>query len=245
MITLYQMPISHYCEKVRWVLDYKRLPHKKKNLLPGLHVKPMLKLTEQSSLPVLVDDKKTVFNSADIISYLDSEYPRFPLNSGGPDIAESDLEKINDWEKLADNVIGVNVRKICYSVLLDHPEIVIPFFTQDGPWYGRFLMKRIFPKLRSRMKKFMKINPEELSLSLNELELVKEKVLDRIKDHEYLVGKRFSRADLSVAALFAPFFGPEKYGLEWPESYPEPLQGVIHEYVEIGSWVKAIYKKHR
>ena len=35
--TLYQFPISHYCEKVRWAMDYKKLEYKAKNLLPGLH----------------------------------------------------------------------------------------------------------------------------------------------------------------------------------------------------------------
>ena len=38
MIELYQFPISHFCEKIRWTLDYKGLSHKTRNLLPGLHV---------------------------------------------------------------------------------------------------------------------------------------------------------------------------------------------------------------
>lgn len=245
MITLYQMPISHYCEKVRWMLDYKRLPYKKKNLLPGLHIKPMLKLTEQSSVPVLVDNKKVVFNSPNILAYLDAEYPRFPLDTQNEECDQGSVLAINEWESLADDVVGVHVRKICYATILDHPDIIIPIFAQGGPWYGRFVMKKIFPQVRYKMRKYLKLDPEEIKISVHELNLVKEKVLKRVKDHEYLVGNSFTRADLSVAALFAPFFCPEKYGLEWPQHYPEPLQSIIDDYSDIGVWVQKMYNKHR
>ncbi|MCP3675846.1 MAG: glutathione S-transferase family protein, partial [Gammaproteobacteria bacterium] len=46
MIKLYQFPISHYCEKIRWSLDYKNLDYKIINLLPGLHIKTTKKLAE-------------------------------------------------------------------------------------------------------------------------------------------------------------------------------------------------------
>lgn len=38
MLTLYQFPISHYCEKIRWALDFKQLKYNTVNLLPALHI---------------------------------------------------------------------------------------------------------------------------------------------------------------------------------------------------------------
>jgi len=35
---LWQPQISRYVEKVRWALDYKRVPHIRQSLLPGLHL---------------------------------------------------------------------------------------------------------------------------------------------------------------------------------------------------------------
>ena len=37
MRTLYQFPISHYCEKTRWHLDHKGLDYRVDNLFPGFH----------------------------------------------------------------------------------------------------------------------------------------------------------------------------------------------------------------
>ena len=37
MLSLYQFPISHYCEKIRRALDYEKLDYRVVNLLPGFH----------------------------------------------------------------------------------------------------------------------------------------------------------------------------------------------------------------
>ena len=55
MIELYQFPFSHYCEKVRWALDYKGIAYRTVNLLPGSHFKHLAKLAPKSSVPVLRD----------------------------------------------------------------------------------------------------------------------------------------------------------------------------------------------
>lgn len=79
MITLYQFQFSHYCEKVRWALDFKGLPYARRNLLPGLHVKIAKKLVPKSCLPIIVDGGTVVQDSSAIITYLDERFPERPL----------------------------------------------------------------------------------------------------------------------------------------------------------------------
>ena len=74
-IVLHQFPISHYCEKVRWALDYKGVDYRLKNHLPGLHLKKMKAVAPFSSVPVLEHDGHYVHDSAAIISYLDTQFP--------------------------------------------------------------------------------------------------------------------------------------------------------------------------
>jgi len=66
VIKLYQFPSSHFCEKVRWALEYKRVAYRPVNLLPGFHLKPMRKLAPKSCVPVLVDEETIVQESSAI-----------------------------------------------------------------------------------------------------------------------------------------------------------------------------------
>ena len=135
--TLYQFPISHYCEKVRWAMDYKKLEYKAKNLLPGLHLRTTKKMAPKSYVPILIDQGEQIQNSHTIVSYLDEKHPNKSLTPSDPDLRQQALA----WEKYCDVEIGVHVRRYCYHILLDEPKIVIPFFTKDGPWWGPLFFK--------------------------------------------------------------------------------------------------------
>ena len=76
MIKLYQFPVSHYCEKVRWVLDFKGIQYQKINLVPGPHVRKILQLTAKSQVPVLENGADVIQGSAEIIDYLEEKFPK-------------------------------------------------------------------------------------------------------------------------------------------------------------------------
>jgi len=95
MTTLYQFRCSHFCEKVRWALDYKGIPYTQKNLLPGFHIKAARKLAPKSCLPILVDGETIVRDSTSIISFLDRRSPDRPLTPRDPTEAKEALE----WEE--------------------------------------------------------------------------------------------------------------------------------------------------
>ena len=43
---LWHLKVSHYNEKARWALDYKRVPHVRRALMPGLHRRKARRLSE-------------------------------------------------------------------------------------------------------------------------------------------------------------------------------------------------------
>lgn len=73
--TLFQFTYSHFNEKARWALDFKRVPHARKSLVPGLHVAKVKRMTGQSAVPVLTLDGKVVFDSTRVIEALERRYP--------------------------------------------------------------------------------------------------------------------------------------------------------------------------
>ncbi len=241
MIKLYQFPISHFCEKIRWALDYKSIDHDVINLVPGLHIKQMEKLGFRSSVPAIDDLGKFVQGSTEIIGYLDEQFPNDALTP------TDDVEKAQalEWEAYLEKEIGVTVRLCLYHILLEHPEIVKPFFAHQGPWYANLYLAVAFPKIRKAMRHFMKINDETAKEAKEKLVTAIEKLTKHYQQHNYLVADQFSRADLTAAALLAPITMQEEYGLDWPEELPSDLTDFIDDVSGDLTWVNRLYKKHR
>lgn len=241
MLTLYQFPISHFCEKVRWALNFKQLEYQTENLLPALHILKTRKLGARSYVPILQHDDRIIQGSGRIISYLDEQFPENSLTPEDPVLKKNAL----DWEDYADKEIGPHLRRCCYHILLDYPDVVIPFFTHNGPWYGKYVMPLMFPKLKVKMRKMMNINEESAQISKIKIELSLDKLNDHFKNHKFLTGNTFTRADLSTAALLAPICRPKKYGLNWPERFPQPLEDIVEEFKEQTQWVHDFYQQYR
>jgi len=240
-ITLYQFPISHYCEKVRWALDYKAVPYRIRNLLPGQHIKFIRGVAPRSHVPVIECDGEYVQGSAAIISWLDEHYPGRPLTPTDPALREQALA----WERFADAELGGDVRRWCYFTLLEHPRVVLPILTTGTPWLMRPVFRLFFNKLRGLMKKGMNIFPEPAQQSALNLDGALAKLHQGTQGREFLVGETFTRADLAAAALLAPFFMPPEYGVRWPARMPEPLQGWLDARADKLAWAQQIYQQYR
>jgi glutathione S-transferase len=213
-IRLYQFAISHYCEKVRWALDYKGLSYETISLLPGQHVKTIRKLTGgDSSVPVLDHDGHRVQGSKEIIDYLDETFPENPLTPSDPEAREAAIA----WERRLDDEVGPAVRCYSYHHFLQRPKVVVPLLAAGTPFYNRILLKLAFSRVDEIMRKWMKINEKTAELSRETMEAYLTELAEAYQQKPYLAGDSFSRADLAAAALFAPMFQPEQYPVPWPK----------------------------
>lgn len=240
-LVLYQFPISHYCEKIRWALDFKNLEYRAKNLLPGRHVGPMTKLSGDSAVPVLVHDDRVVANSSDIITYLDEAFPQRPLTPAD----EPARAQAEEWERLVDDEVGVHVRLCCYHILLEHPALLKPMLTYKGPWYGPLLYGVIFPAVRRKMRAVMKINERTFQISKKRLERAIDKLAERVDGTGFLAGDQFSRADLAAASMLAPLACPERYAMGMPVRFPEELERLMAPWRDRLAWVGRMYDRYR
>ena len=236
---LYQFPVSHYCEKVRWALDYKGIPHKVKNLLPGIHVKTTKKIAPKSSVPVIQHNSQIIQGSSNILDYLEQE---FPQNSLRHDLTD---QQIQDWEKEADESIGPEVRRLCYHHVLNDKEITVAALASNGPWYGKMLLKKMYPQLQQRMRQLMKINDETAQQALETINAYLQKLNNHLADRQYIVGDQFSRVDLTVASLLGPLLRPMKFDQPQGVAYPSALQSIREEMTNNFPWVSDIYNKYR
>jgi len=62
------------------------------------------------------------------------------------------------WDQFAEEEPGSDVCCICYHALLNYPDIITPYFTDDRPWYANLYMKATFQKLSQTMRKSIKFD---------------------------------------------------------------------------------------
>lgn len=244
-IRLYQFAISHYCEKVRWALDYKQLNYETTNLLPGQHIKTVQKLTSGAgtSVPVLVHDDEIIQGSSDILDYLDATFPEKPLT---PDDEPARARALS-WEQRLDEEAGPAVRCYAYHHFLQRPKVVIPLLTAGTPFYNRFLLSLVFSRVNETMRKWMKINEKTANESQAVIEALLNELAQAYSQQPFLAGEAFSRADLTAAAIFAPLFQPEPYPVPWPKParIPKDIQAWLNRWQPQLQVLDNVYSDYR
>jgi glutathione S-transferase len=148
-----KLQASHYVEKVRWALDYERVSHIRRSLLPGLHALKAKNLTgDTSTAPVLTIDERSIGDSTRIIAAIEERWPQPPLY---PEDGRSvELEEFFDEE------LGPHIRRAAYHELLPHPDLVVRLFTHGRPLATRVLLRAGFPLLRVAMRRRFEIGVE-------------------------------------------------------------------------------------
>jgi glutathione S-transferase len=215
----------------------------RKNLLPGPHTRVARKLAPISSLPILVDSGTVVQDSTSIITFLDTKYPDRPLTPRDAQEAKEALA----WEEYLDDEIGVQVRRWFYYHALPDRDCALRFLLEGAPWYGRPLFALIYPKVRAAMTALMDIHAESARQSEERLVAALDKLDDVVKDRRFLVGDRFSRADLTACALLRRHCAAGKASAEIAAAVPAAVFALrdAHKARPFVSWVRETYRSHR
>jgi glutathione S-transferase len=203
---LWHLPISHFSEKVRWALDWKRIPHRRRVMPPGLHPFGGLMLTrgEQYTMPILAMDGRRIGDSTAIIGALED---RFPERSLYPSDRARALE-VEDW---FDENVGPYARQWGFNALLTEPEAVREFAIKQTEWAPVAVPPAAFAPIAKAFLAVRYSVANEAGVQEARRKLVQG--LDRLEaelDGQFLVGGRFTNADLTAAALFYPLVLPEE-----------------------------------
>jgi len=243
---LYVFAISHYCEKARWVLDNHEIDYELRHVAPGEHAQIASKLgAPHSSVPFLSVGGTVIQGSAGIINWAENQ-PGSEQKRLSPGV---ELEQCAEIEKRIDDVAGVHIRRYYYSeALVEYPQTVRPVFTRDLRFPKNLMIRLAWPKIRKIMISRMDLGDaqgaESEKIVATELDWIDDLLAD---GRAYLVGGRFSRADIAVASLLSPLALPPEHPVYNNLRHPPKLARQIAEWHDRRSlqWTRQTYTKHR
>ncbi len=240
-VVLWHITFSNFNEKARWALDWKRVPHVRRAPPNGTHAPLALVLSRggQRTFPVLTIDGHSIGDSTAIIAELERRYPEPPLY---PSDAEEQRRAL-ELEEFFDENYGHEVRRLAFWHLLSDDEAAAGTVREmmgsvAGP---------LAPLIRSALWSYYGISEESASRA-RELILAG---FDRIEAEraggDYLVGERFSVADLAAAALAGPLLMPPEFPWRARGKLPTGLVRVRSELAEhpAAAWILRTYARHR
>jgi glutathione S-transferase len=242
---LCHVPVSHYSEKARWALDYKRVPHTRRWPPGGLHPVATWLLTEGrgQTVPVLVMDGEGIGDSTEIIRRLEERVPDPPLYPSDPEERRRALE----LEDYFDEALGPYVRRTVYHHMTTDPELLGELAAHQVQ-YG---IDALEPFTKWTLKQFLNLrfataSPDRARDAEERIERALDRLDAELEGREYLAGDRFSVADLTAAALLYPFalppqrpWAPSRLPDAWVEFHERNRERPSH------NWVLEMYSRHR
>jgi glutathione S-transferase len=243
-IELFQFQYSHFNEKVRWALDWKGIPHRRTSLLPGPHMMRIKRMTGQTATPVLRIGDDCVFGSARIVSELERLCPERPLLPVNEDEKQRALE-LQDW---LDVDFGPFIRRALFSTLIDEDDYICAMFSRQRSWPVRALYRASYPLAKGMIRKGNGVTGQAaIDEAFHRTEEVLDRVVEELTPAGYLVGDRFSLADLTAASLAAAAFNPPDSPMTRPHPMPHSMQHWLERWRghAAGDYVLRMYRDHR
>jgi len=240
---LWHFPYSHFSEKVRWALDYKHIPHRRTALPPGLHIPPALLRTGRRRLPVLLVEERAIADSTQIIAYLERHYPEHPLYPEDPALKRDALA----WEDELDERYGPATRRLFLDASLACPEAAVRETLPIQPPFFELGLLMATPGLRMAGAISRGLDRRGAARARARVEKILTRIEAAIEGTGYLVGDRFTVADLTAASLSAPIMDIPEFPYRPKRRLPQPIRDLHARYADrpARQWVADIYARFR
>ena len=240
---LWQFKYSHYNDKARWALDFKRIPHTRRSLLPGAHIPRVLWMTGQKAVPVLVLDGQAIADSTRIIEALERWRPEPSLYPQDP----AERARAASLEEFFDEELGPHLRRTWFYEIMPDPDFTVNQLTVGWGRSTQRIYRALYPIVSRVMRADMGINASGAAAGRSKVEAALDRISAEMQPSGYLVGTAFSVADLTAAALLSPVVMPP----EFPYPFINPLPAAAAKYrASVAAhpafqWAADMYRRHR
>ena len=202
---LYQFPLSHYCEKVRWVLDHKGVTYRIHNQLPGPHAFMNRRRTGSPTVPVLVEQGKAIGGSHAIAMHLEAvggDKPLLPKSRAAQTVLDETVSYF-------DHVVGPAVRRYVYGLITARPAMFSDVFFAGYSGVGQKLGRMMAFPVRKAIASMYDVRASSARALPELIRSAADRVEKQLEGGQrYLIEDRLTLADITVASLLGPMTGP-------------------------------------
>lgn len=244
---LITIPMSHYCEKARWGLERLNLDYHEERHLQVFHYPRTYWVSRGPQVPVLIDDREVISDSTAILKYLD----RYAEEESRLYPAEPDLRRqVESLEELFDTELGVESRRWVYYHMLSRPWTGLSTAAQGVPLYEKLLTPIFYPFMGWLIVHKLKVRSARVAAGIARSREIVRQIDDQMSDgRRYLIGERFTAADLSLGCMLAPFVLPPNYGIRLPnpETLPASMARDVNAFrqTRTGRYVQRLFETER
>nr|MBA3499128.1 glutathione S-transferase family protein [Deltaproteobacteria bacterium] len=212
--------------------------------LPLFHYVPARRVGGGRTVPILVDGKTVLADSTGIVEWADArkEGALYPENA-------ADKVDALALEDDFDTHLGPATRRWAYFQMLPHVA-QLAFLMKGVPRYEQLAFKATRPLAIAFLKRSLKVDDEGAERSRMKIEDTFGRLSQHLADgRRFLIGDRFSVADLTFAALAAPVLLPEGHPIAFPplSEYSEAARTQMTAWREspAGQFGLRMYRDHR
>jgi glutathione S-transferase len=236
---LYQFPLSHYCEKVRWVLDHKGLDYRTYNQLPGPHAFINRWRSGSTTVPLLVDGGRAISGSHAIALHLEAVGGKALLPK-----SRAARAILDETVRYFDDVVAPAVRRYAYRFFTADTETFAGAFFRGYTGIGAVIGRRLLaPVVRPAIARMYDVHaPSALDLP-DEIRAAADQIEQRLAGGSpFLLEDQLTLADITVASILAPLTGPP--GSPWAIDFGIPELNSLRQELSarpIGHYLRERY----
>jgi glutathione S-transferase len=222
MHELTSIAFSHYVEKARWALDRFGVAYEDKRYLPFVHMAAVFrvhhgkhgqadKASSRFSTPVLKTPSGAILtDSAEIVRYASERFAA-PEDQLYPSPEVALLE-----QRLHDE-LGPHTRRVAYGVCFSDLGLLRDLARHNVDRIQAELFVAALPLVVGSLRKVLRIDDQSVARSNEKVRREMDAISALLADgRPYLVGDRFSAADLAFACMAAPAVFPAEYSTWLP-----------------------------
>jgi glutathione S-transferase len=240
---LWQYSFSNYNEKARWALDFKGIRHRRRSVIPG-GARGFWLSRGDRTLPALDLDGQRIVDSTAIIAALEARQTERALYPAEP----AERERALALEDYFDEHAGHDMRRVGFWELRENLGFGLDFMTTDQPpvqaRLTRLRLRAAFPVAWAYMNRRYDFTEEAVERSRDTLAAALGRIESEREGSDYLVGDRFTVADLTAASLLYPLVWPPEFPYRLPER-PEWRFLASYRGHPALAWIADIWRRHR